>query len=376
MDFIDLRTQYEHIRDDVRRRVDAVLAHGRFVNGPEIPELESRLAAVCGTRYCVCCASGTDALLMALMAQGVGPGDAVFTPAFSFVAAAEVTALLGATPVFVDIGPATFLMDPTSLEHAMDTVARVRGRKRLRPAAVIPVDLFGLPADYKALGAVAARRRAAVIADAAQAFGASRAGGMAGALAPVSVTSFYPAKPLGAYGEGGAVFCQTSRMAETLRSIREHGMGAHRYEHVRLGLNARMHTLQAAVLLAKLGVFEEEVARRQDVARRYRLGLAGVVETPVVPDGCTSVWSQYTIQSDRRDAIAAALARQGIPTAIHYPKALHLQPAFSGLRLRRGAFPNAERASRRVLSLPMHPYLRSEEQRRVIDAVKAAVGKK
>lgn len=373
MDFIDLKSQYRRIEHDVLPRIQRVLAGGQMVNGPEVPELEQKLAAMAGARSCVCCANGTDALIMTMMARGIGPGHAVFQPAFTFVAAAEVTRLLGATPVFVDVDPVTYCMDPRDLELRIAETASARGcdGTPLKLSAVVAVDLYGQPADYAALAPICDRHGMVLVADAAQSFGARSGVGPVGSLAPLTTTSFYPAKPLGSYGEGGAVFVMHDDDAQVLRSIREHGMGQARYEHVRVGLNARLHTLQAAVLLSKLEIFADEIRARDLIAKRYSAGLAGVVTTPVLAPGNTSVWAQYTIQVDKRDSVIAALKSRGVPSAVHYPLPIHQQPAFR-TALTRGC-PVAERLSSRVLSLPMHPYLSEKDQDSVIAAVRDAV---
>lgn len=365
MQFIDLKAQQARIRGRVDAAIARVLDHGGYIMGPEVKELETRLAAYAGVGHAVSCASGTDALLMALMVKGIGPGDAVLVPTFTFAATAEVVALLGATPVFVDILADTYNMDPGGLAAA---VAEAR-RLGLAPRGVIPVDLFGQPADYAAIHAAAAREGLFVIADAAQSFGATLDGRRVGTLAEITATSFFPAKPLGCYGDGGAVFTDSDEIAETLRSIRVHGKGGHKYDNVRVGLNARLDTLQAAVLLEKLAIFPDEVERRDAVARRYAEGLAGLA-TPVVMAGATSVWAQYTIRFDDRDAMAAGLKDAGIPTAVYYPLPLHRQTAFASHPTAPGGLPRAEAAAGQVLSLPMHPYLETAEQDTVIAATR------
>ena len=365
--FIDLQAQQKRIYPRIMDRIKRVLEHGKYILGPEVQELEEKLAAYVGVKHAISCASGTDALLMALMAYGVGPKDAVLTPAFTFFATASMLKLLGATPVFVDIDPRTFNIDPEGLEEA---VAKLRQEKRLTPKGVITVDLFGQPADYDSINALARDQGLVVLADAAQSFGATYRGRRAGSLAAVAATSFYPAKPLGAYGEGGAIFTDDDDLAEVLHSIRNHGAGTHSYDHVRLGLNGRLDTLQAAVLLAKLEIFEEEVAARQQVAARYLQALAGVVELPYVAPGCTSVWAQFSVQSDAREEIRKKLQAAGIPTAVHYPKPLHLQEAFKPLGYGPGEFPVSERLARRIFSLPMHPYLTPEDQERIVAAIR------
>jgi UDP-2-acetamido-2-deoxy-ribo-hexuluronate aminotransferase len=398
MDFIDLAAQQRRIKDMLDANIARVLAHGQYINGPEVRALEETLAGYVGARHAVGCASGTDALLMALMALGIGPGDAVFTTPFTFVATAEVISLLGATPVFVDIDPATFNIDPAKLEEAIVAVKedgrprvamkpspgvaaiqaafpnqriidrRITDRRSLRPRAIIPVDLFGLTADYDAISAVAARHGLKVIEDAAQSFGARYKGKKACAFGDIACTSFFPAKPLACYGDGGMCFTNDNRLDEVLRSIRVHGQGSDKYENVRLGINGRLDTLQAAVLLAKFSIFPEEIDLRQEVALRYSDLLSGLVETPRVPDDCTSAWAQYSIlacDAAERADFMAKLKEAGIPTAIYYPIPLHRQKAFANLGCTEGDFPVSEERARRIFSLPMHPYLAAGDQRRI-----------
>jgi dTDP-4-amino-4,6-dideoxygalactose transaminase len=371
LDFIDLKTQQQLVYPALMERLAQVLAHGQYILGPEVFELEARLAAYVGVKHAISCASGTDALLMALMAKGVGPGDAVFTTPFTFVATVEVICLAGATPVFVDIDPKTFNLDPAALEAALANFGGDRRTAGLTPKGVIPVDLFGQPADYGELNAIATRHGLLVLEDAAQSFGAEYRGKKAGALAEVAATSFFPAKPLGGYGDGGAVFTDDDEVAEALRSIRVHGQGSHRYEHVRLGLNGRLDSLQAAVLLCKLDIFDQEIVRRQEVAARYSRALAGTVTVPYVAPECLSVWAQYSVLSPRRDELRERLDRAGVPTAIYYPIPLHLQPAYAFLGYRPGDFPASEQAAAEIFSLPMHPYLSPEDQDRIIAALAA-----
>jgi dTDP-4-amino-4,6-dideoxygalactose transaminase len=375
MDFIDLKKQQERIREPLRRRIDAVLAHGGYIMGPEVRELEERLAAYVGAKHCLSCASGTDALLLPLMAWGVGPGDAVFTTPFTFVATAEVIALLGATPVFVDVDPVTFNISPEALEAAVLRVKKgeapsAGAPKGLRARAIIPVDLFGQPADYDAIDAVARRHGLMVLEDAAQSFGAEYKGKKTGALGHAAATSFFPAKPLGGYGDGGAVFTDDDALIATLRSLRVHGQGVDKYDNVRVGINGRLDTLQAAILLCKMDLFPEEVVLRQKAAARYEALLKGIVETPKVLPDRTSVWAQYSVLSDRRDAMMAALKTAGVPTMVYYPKPLHLQQAFAPLGHKPGDFPVAEALSSRIFSVPMHPYLAPADQERIAQALR------
>ncbi|MFH1090964.1 MAG: DegT/DnrJ/EryC1/StrS family aminotransferase [Pseudomonadota bacterium] len=364
--FIDLKAQFRVLESEIRSAIEAVLSHGQFIMGPEIGRLETELARFTGVKYALTCSSGTDALLLVLMARGIGPGDAVFTSPFTFVATAEVIPLLGATPVFVDIDPITYNIDPEALGAAVEEVEK---HGRLRPAAVIPVDLFGLPADYDPIMALASEKDLFVLEDAAQSFGGRYQGHMAGSLGHAGATSFFPAKPLGCYGDGGAVLTDDAELDHRMRSIRVHGQGDNKYDNVRLGLNARMDTLQAAILLAKLTVFPQELEQRQRAAQRYSRGLGGRLQVPTVPEGYYSAWAQYSVASERREQIIAALKEAGVPTAIYYPKPLHLQGAFSNLGYAAGDFPQAETAAGRIFSLPLHPYLDDELIDRIVELV-------
>jgi len=368
--FVDLKTQYARLAPKIDARIARVLQHGQYILGPEVAELEAELARFCGARHAVTLASGTEALRVPMMAEGIGPGDAVFMPAFTFTATAEVPVAQGADPVFVDVDAGSFLMSAADLERQ---IARVRAEGKLRPRAVVAVDLFGLPADYSELSAICTREGLFLLSDAAQSFGGTRANRCVGTMAPVTATSFFPAKPLGGYGDGGAVFLEDGKLADVYRSIRMHGAGEDRYDIVRLGTNARLDTLQAAILLAKLEIFPEELERREAVARRYDEQLSGVVATPERVAGARSAWAQYTIKVDRRAAVANRLKADGIPTAIHYPKPLHLQPAYSRYGRGPGSLPVSEDLSSRVLSLPMHPYLEEPTVDRIAAAVRRAV---
>ena len=360
MQLIDLQAQYQRIKPDVDARIQAVLDHGRYVMGPEVEALEARLAEYVGVEHCIALSSGTDALLVAMMALDIGPGDEVITTPFTFIATGEMIGLLGATPVFVDIDPDTYNIDPELIE------AKITERTK----AIVPVSLFGQIADMDAINAIAARHDVPVIEDAAQSFGATYKGRRSGGVSSLSATSFFPAKPLGCYGDGGAAFTTDATLAQRMRELRNHGQSAP-YYHPRLGINGRLDTIQAAVLLAKMEVFDDEVARRAAVGARYEELLQGVVKTPTVADDCTSVYAQYTIQVDDRDAVRAALNDAGIPNAVYYPVPLNRQPPlYSDV-----AIPISERAAERVLSLPMHPYLEAADQERVAEAVRAAVKK-
>jgi dTDP-4-amino-4,6-dideoxygalactose transaminase len=368
--FVDLKTQYARLKPAIDARIQAVLDHGKFIMGPEVAELEQRLAAFAGCDHAVGVSSGTDALLIALMAEGIGPGDAVFLPSFSFTATPEVVAVLGATPVFVDIDLGTFNIDPADLERRVEETT---AGGELRPRAIMAVDLFGLPADYPALQEIARHHEMLLLADAAQSFGASLDGTRVGALAPVTATSFFPAKPLGCYGDGGAILTDDAERAETMRSIRLHGRGREKYEVVRLGLNGRLDTLQAAILLGKLEVFGDELEARAELADLYDRRLGNAVETPVRPAQARSAWAQYSILLDDRDAVAETLKGQGIPTMVYYPRPMHMQPAYAHHGDGPGSLAASEEASRRILSLPMHPYMDEATGHRICDALVAAL---
>ena len=369
--FIDLRAQYRRLKADIDAALAGVLEDGRYVMGPAVDELEGALAERAGVDHAVTCASGTDALQIALMAEGIGPGDAVFIPSFTFTATAEVVALIGAAPVFVDVVEETYMIDPADLAAR---VTRVADEGRFVPRAVIAADLFGQAADYDALAPVAAECGMLLIDDAAQSFGGTSGGRPVGELAPVTTTSFYPAKPLGCYGDGGALFTDDAARAARWRSIRQHGTGEGKYDIVRIGLNSRFDTLQAAVLLVKLSALDAEIDARERVAGWYDSGLAGIVELPGRLPERRSTWAQYAIRLERRDEVQAALAAQEIPTAIHYPLPMHLQPAYRAWGEGPGSLPVSERLCRRVLCLPMHPDLDEPTAMRVARAVRDAAG--
>ena len=366
--FIDVAAQRRRLGRAIDDAVARVLAHCQFIQGPEVRALEADLAAFCGARHVIACASGTDALLLVLMAWEIGPGDAVICPSFTFHATAEMVALLGATPVLADVQADTFNLDPESLQRAIATAKRLG----LKPRAVIPVDLFGLPADHDAIAAIAAEHGLAVLDDAAQAFGASYRGRKLGALATATTTSFFPAKPLGCYGDGGAVFTDDDALAARVKSLRVHGEGVDKYDPVRIGINGRLDTIQAAVLIEKLKIFPEEIVARDKIAARYSAALADVAKVPRVGNESTSVWAQYTIRlaPGRRDALAVALKAQGIPTAIYYAKPLHRQRAYSDCPVADGGAPVSDRLAEEVISLPMHAYLDPAVQDRIVVAVK------
>ena len=370
--FIDIVAQRQRLGRSIDEAVSRVLAHCQFINGPEVTALEAALAKFSGARHVIACASGTDALLMVLMAKQLGPGDAVLCPSFTFCATGVAVALTGATPVFVVVDEATFNMDAASLARGIATAKRLG----LKPRAVIPVDLFGQSADHDAVGAIAAAEGLFVLDDAAQGFGASYKGRRLGTFGLATATSFFPAKPLGCFGDGGAIFTDDDELAERLRSIRVHGQGSDKYDNVRLGLTARLDTMQAAILIEKLGIFEDEIAARNEVAERYARGLGNVVTVPRLAEGCTSVWAQYTIRLPKganRDGFAAALKAQGIPSAIYYPKSMHQQTAYRDFPVADGGLPVSERLSDDVISLPMHAYLDEPTQARIIEAVRGAI---
>jgi UDP-2-acetamido-2-deoxy-ribo-hexuluronate aminotransferase len=371
MEFVDLKAQYRRIGARVDARVRRVMEHQRFILGPEVAELEERLAARVGAKHCISCASGTDALLLAVLALEIGRGeggapDEVITTPFTFFATGEMITLTGARPVFVDIEPVGYNLDPEKMEAAITP----------RTKAIMPVSLYGQTAEMDAINDMAARHGLAVIEDAAQSFGALYRGQHSGNLSTIGCTSFFPSKPLGCYGDGGACFTNDPALAEALRELRNHGQAA-RYLHTQVGINGRLDTLQAAVLLAKLEVFDEELTARTEIANRYSALLQGAVHTPHVLPERTSAWAQYTIELEDRDAVQAALEGAGIPTAVHYPTPLHLQPVYAELARTMGwtraSFPVAERAAERVLSLPMHPYLTPGQIEEIVEAVKVAV---
>jgi dTDP-4-amino-4,6-dideoxygalactose transaminase len=367
---LDLKRQQQRLRAQIDANLMRVLDHGQYVLGPEVGELETRLADFVGGGEAVGVSSGRDALIIALMAEGIGPGDAVFVPAFTFIATAEVVAALGATPVFVDVDPTSYNLDPAALEAA---VAEVAGAKGLRPRAVIPVDLFGQPADYGAITAIAEAKGLFVLADAAQSFGGELEGRRVGRLAPVTATSFYPSKPLGGYGDGGCLFTEDAERAATYRSLRGHGF-AGGPEVSQLGMTGRLDTLQAAVLLPKLAVFAEELAARRAIAARYDAALADSLACPTQLPGATSAWAHYSITCDDRDGLSRALGEQGIGSRVYYAPPLHLHPVFAAYSRGVGSLPVAEALSRRILSLPLHPYMRDDEVARVCAAVVAFCG--
>jgi UDP-2-acetamido-2-deoxy-ribo-hexuluronate aminotransferase len=363
MQFIDLKAQYHRIESDIHQRIRAVLEHGQYILGPEVAELEQKLATYTGAKHCIGVSDGTAALQIALMALDIGAGDEVITTPFTFIATGEMIALVGATPVFVDIDPLTYNIDPARLQAAISP----------RTKAIMPVSLYGQCADFDAINAIAARHNLPVIEDAAQSFGATSQGRRSCGVTTIACTSFFPSKPLGGYGEGGACFTSDDALAKAMKEIHVHGQDR-RYHHPRLGLNGRLDTLQAAILLAKLAVFDSEVEARARIGARYSEKLHDVAHVPHIAAGNTSVYAQYTIEVDNRDVFCAALQAAGIPTAVHYPVPLHLQPVFAGLGKGAGSFPMAEAAARRVVSLPMFPDMSEAQQDQIVAAVCQALG--
>ncbi|WP_439686859.1 UDP-2-acetamido-2-deoxy-3-oxo-D-glucuronate aminotransferase [Cupriavidus oxalaticus] len=357
IEFIDLKAQQARIKYRIDAAIQRVLAHGQYILGPEVTELEAKLAQYTGARHCITCANGTDALQIAQMALGIGPGDEVITPGFTYIATAETVALLGATPVYVDVDPRTYNLDPQALEAAIT----------LRTRAIVPVSLYGQCADFDAINAIAARHGIPVIEDAAQSFGATYMGRNSCNLSTVACTSFFPSKPLGCYGDGGAIFTNDDHLAVVMRQIAHHGQDR-RYHHVRVGVNSRLDTLQAGILLAKLSVFDEELALRAQVAARYQdlLGRAGVDTTPYIAPHNRSAFAQYTIRVPQRDALQERLKAAGIPTVVHYPIPLNRQPAVANAA---ASLPVGDALARQVLSLPMHPYLDAQDQQAVCAAI-------
>lgn len=371
--FIDLKAQYREVETAVRKGIDGVLEHGAYIMGPEVREIEGRLSSFSAVRHAVGCASGTDALIMALMALEVGPGDAVFTTPFTFMATAESIALLGATPVFVDIDPVTFNIDSDDLKSKIADIKD--NHKDLKPKGVIAVDLFGQPADYDAIEPLAHNNGLFLIVDAAQSFGATYKGKPVCSLGDMACTSFFPAKPLGCYGDGGMVFAHNDELHKLLESIRVHGKGDDKYDNVRIGINGRLDSMQAAVLLAKFDIFPGEITKRQAVADRYAELLSGIqgLVTPTVPEENTSAWAQYSLlarDDAHRQELMGKLSEAGIPAVIYYPKPLHLQTAFKYLGYTEGDLPVCEQVADRIFSLPMHPYLSAEEQRTIAGVLK------
>ncbi len=369
--FVDLQAQREYLSPKIEDAIARVLNHGRYIMGPEVKTLETQLCQFGDSERTVSCASGTDALILPLLAWNIGPGDAVFVPSFTFAATAEMVAILGATPVFIDIQPDTFNIDSTHLQLAIDEI-NLSGK--LTPKAIISVDLFGQIADYPALRKIADNHGLKLISDAAQGYGSTLNGKQAGHWADVVTTSFFPAKPLGCYGDGGAVLTNDHNLADIMESLRVHGKGFEKYDNVRIGLNGRLDTIQAAVLLEKLAIFAEEIDKRNQVASRYSEALGGIASVPHIMAGAISTWAQYTLILDRRDEVQARLKESGVPSAIYYPKPLHLQTAYKSYPCAGNGLPVSEALSGKVLSLPMHPYMDGKTQEYIIENVKKAIG--
>jgi len=366
--FINLNAQYIEHKTAIDNAIMKVLGHGQYIMGPEVTELEAQLAGFIGVKHVLACSSGTDALVLPLMTRDLNKNDAVFTSPFTFFASAESISLAGATPVFVDIDPVTYNLDPQDLELK---IQQVINEGKLTPKAVMPVDLFGIAADYERISSITSKHNLFLLEDAAQSFGAAYKGSKACGFGDAAATSFYPAKPLGCYGDGGAVFTNDSNMYEELISLRVHGqaMSGDKYDNVRIGLNARMDTIQAAVLLEKLKTYDFEIEQRNNVAELYNKNLSELVKTPKVPESQGSVWAQYSIQVENRDKLKADLAEQGIPTAVFYPIPIHLSSAYAHLNYSIGDFPVSEAVSKKIISLPMHPYLDEATIKTICDAV-------
>lgn len=358
--FVDLAAQQDRLRSEIEGGIARVLAHGKYILGPEVYELEERLSNYCGATHCITCANGTDALQIALMAIGVGPNDEVITPGFSYIATAEATSVLGGKPVYIDIDPSTYNLDPSQLEAAITP----------RTRAIIPVSLYGLPADYEAINEIAEKHGLVVIEDGAQSFGATYKRKKSGNLTTIGCTSFFPSKPLGCYGDGGAVFTSDPELGKIIRQIARHGQEK-RYYHERVGINSRLDTLQASILLPKLAILDDEIAARQAVARAYDIALAPLgLTTPPISDESSSAWAQYTVRVQNRDIVQAALQDAGVPTAVHYPLPLNRQPAVADPN---SDLPCGERAASEVMSLPMHPYITQDALQRIVGALEVAV---
>lgn len=372
--FINLKKQYLDNKNNIDQAIHKVLDHGQYIMGPEVSELEEQLASFVGVKHALCCSSGTDALLLPLLTKNLNKSDAIFTTPFTFFASAEAISLAGGTPVFVDIDPKTYNMDPLCLER---TIKETIVKGELTPKGVMPVDLFGLPADYDYINSIAENFGLFVIEDCAQAFAADHKGKKACNLAETAATSFYPAKPLGCYGDGGAVFTNNTELYHEILSLRVHGqaVSGDKYDNTRIGLNARMDTIQAAILLEKLKVYPQEIVKRNLIAETYTTNLKEHVITPYIPDDLGSVWAQYSIQVSDREKLKSDLTNAGIPSAVFYPTPIHLSEAYKHLNYNEGDFPVSERVSKRIISLPMHPYLELFEVKHIINTVIASVAK-
>ena len=368
MDFIDLKTQQSKIKNKIDKRIKSVLEHGKYIMGPEVLELEEKLAAYVGMEYCLSCSSGTDALLIPLIANGIGHGDAVITTPFTYIATAEVIALLGAEPVFVDIYESTYNLNPDGIESAI----KYAKQKGLNPKAIITVDLFGLPARYRIINEIAKKYNLLIIEDAAQGFGGAIREQKAGSFGDIASTSFFPAKPLGCYGDGGAIFTNDGELAKIMKSIRVHGSGSDKYENIRVGINGRLDTIQAAILLEKLSIFNDELVLRNKVADYYKNNINSRLTKPFIPDGYMSSWAQYSLLANsesERGEIMSILSNANIPSNIYYKLPLHLQTVFKELGYKDGDFPVSEKISMQIFSIPMHPYLSEEKQNRIIETL-------
>ena len=370
--FIDLKKQYECLKTEIDAAMAEVLTAGQYINGPAVGALEKELSEYCGVKETICVANGTEALMLPLLYWGLGAGDAVFCPSFTFIATAEVISLRGASPIFVDIDPHTYNMCPKDLSNK---ILAVKKEGKLKPKAIISVDLFGLPADYESLEKIAKEHDLLLLEDAAQGFGGRLKEKKACSFGQAAGTSFFPAKPLGCYGDGGAIMTNDVEMAAALRSLRTHGSGTHKYEHVRIGVNSRLDTLQAAVLRVKLKAFPKELTERQRVADFYTKKLAGLLETPHTPAGYLSSWAQYTVRvaAEKREIIMEALKNKGVPSMVYYPKPLHLQPAFAQAGAKVGDLPHSEKAAAEVMSLPMHPYLSNDELALICESIQSSL---
>jgi dTDP-4-amino-4,6-dideoxygalactose transaminase len=370
IEFIDLQAQRAYLGSRIDEAIARVLEHGRFIMGPEVKTLEGQLSKFGGVERTVSCSSGTDAILLPLLGWEIGAGDAVFLPSFTFASTAEVVVLAGATPVFIDIHADTFNMDPAHLAQAIDEVKK---QGKLTPRAVIVVDLFGQIADYPAIKKITDKHGLKLISDAAQGFGSTLKGEQAGAFADVVTTSFFPAKPLGCYGDGGAVLTNDPAIADIMESLRVHGKGGDKYDNIRVGMNARLDTLQAAILIEKLSIFAEEIDKRNTVAARYNDALSGLADIPLVIEGAVSTWAQYTLKLADRDRVQARLKEVGIPSAVYYPKPLHQQTAYKNYPVGGNGLPVSDRLPGEVLSLPMHPYMSEDVQDQIIDQLVKAL---
>lgn len=364
LSFMDLNAQQKRLNNKITKRINNVLDHGKYIMGPEVKELEMSIKNYTNAKHVISCANGTDALLLALMAYKIGPGDAVFCPTFTFPATAEVISLLGATPIFVDVDKNTFNICENDLKNAISFISK---NNQLKMKAIIAVDLYGLPANYKSLKNIANENNLYLIADAAQSFGASYENRKVGTLADITCISFFPAKPLGCYGDGGALICDDKEIANNLQSLRVHGKGNSKYEINHIGLNSRLDTIQAAILLAKLEEFDWEVSMRNKIATKYTEQLNSLITTPILPNGSDSVWAQYTLKHEKRDHIQKLLNTAGVPSMVYYPIPMHMQNAYKKYNIDSRALPNAEYLSKNVLSLPMYPDMQPEDQDYIIE---------